>query len=255
MESTCKNLFTKLELSSYTLFTLRVNTDNEIFIISTNFNGTLFGVQPTIIDRIIELDEKWDHQSFISKVITSALSKHPLKKEVPMIKIVQHYKRGYETVANRDIQIGEIIPIHTEDTPFYMATKHHIETTYTPEKFKVFTEVAYNMNDEVFITFSRNPADWMPTNHSCDPNTIFGDNFSFNQVVCRLIKKGEPIALDYATFATTAAAPFDCECGEERCRKSFKGDDYLTYSQQYGTGVSYHVWEKRLRVEAQQQKK
>jgi hypothetical protein len=89
----------------------------------------------------------------------------------------------------------------------------------------------------------RNPEDWKPVNHSCEP-TAWLEGLD---VVARLpLERGDEITLDYATFYNERMPSFECACGDPECRGVIRGDDYLRdFVSRYGDHVSDYVRRKR----------
>jgi SET domain-containing protein len=55
----------------------------------------------------------------------------------------------------------------------------------------------------VYITWSENPEDWAPTNHSCQPNMYYK---GLNNYALRDIEINEPLTIDYGTFIDEEAS-------------------------------------------------
>ena len=82
---------------------------------------------------------------------------------------------------------------------------------------------AYPLNDEVLVTWSSDPAQWSPINHSCDPNAWLE---GLDLVARRSIEPGEEITVEYATFIAGTGASFDCHCGADDCRGTVTPQDW-----------------------------
>jgi hypothetical protein len=107
---------------------------------------------------------------------------------------------------------------------------------------------AWPITDEVWVTWSRDPEEWRPINHSCDPNAWI-DGLD---VVARTdIRTGDEITLDYATFYNEVMPSFQCDCGAEPCRRTITGLDHLAdFVNRYGDHVSDYVRRRRNGVAA-----
>lgn len=84
------------------------------------------------------------------------------------------------------------------------------------------------MTDELWQIWSENPNEWIPINHSCNPNAWL---VGLDVVARTSIKKGiyvvlgipnfqlgEQITMDYATFCADNMKTFECQCGASNCR-------------------------------------
>lgn len=112
-----------------------------------------------------------------------------------------------------------------------------------------FKAYAYPLTDETWVTWSEDPADWLPLNHCCEPNAWLT---GLNLVARRDIAPGEQVTADYATFTVHNMAEFDCRCGSAACRGRITGADYLApwVEQRYGSHVSGYVATKRAQLKA-----
>jgi D-alanine-D-alanine ligase len=100
------------------------------------------------------------------------------------------------------------------------------------------------LTDEVFVSWSPDPEQWKPINHSCDPNAWLQ---GLNLVARRKIRAGEEITIDYATFYNERMDDFVCHCGARKCRGIIRGTDYReSFVERYGDHVSDYVRTKRL---------
>jgi hypothetical protein len=80
--------------------------------------------------------------------------------------------------------------------------------------------------------------DWRFCNHSCEPNVALrGRAF----VALRAIASGEEITFDYDSTEWDMAAPFACECGSRRCRRTIRGYRHLLPAQRAAVDAAPHV--------------
>ncbi len=86
------------------------------------------------------------------------------------------------------------------------------------------------VEDDAFSR-TKHPVYWHP------PDT---ENHSMDVYARRNIARGEPITLEYATFATEFKA-FDCACGAVQCRGRVCAEDGLRVLKDYGTHISAYV--------------
>ncbi len=115
-----------------------------------------------------------------------------------------------------------------------------MERTWSDEQKRVFYQYAWPMNEDTYVMWSQRPQDWVPINHSCDPNAWLE---GMDTVARRRIARGEEITLDYATFYGDRMEPFDCRCGAALCRAVIRGSDHREpwVSERYGDHVSGYV--------------
>jgi D-alanine-D-alanine ligase len=110
----------------------------------------------------------------------------------------------------------------------------------------MFDRYAWPLAGDLHVTWSKDPDDWRPINHSCDPNTWLE---GLDLVARRDIAAGEELTVDYATFCGPSMAPFECSCGAPVCRRVILGSDHLLprIHERYGGHVSEFVrsaWRK-----------
>lgn len=115
---------------------------------------------------------------------------------------------------------------------------------------EVMGHVGIQIADDMFIVPDcREPLEKHGVlNHSCEPNTGFGDN-SLIFYAIRNIKAGEEVFFDYA-FSETEFEPFECHCGSANCRKIISPDDWqrTDIQQRYGEYFSPYLKAKIARA-------
>ncbi|KAG2482940.1 hypothetical protein HYH03_018165 [Edaphochlamys debaryana] len=152
---------------------------------------------------------------------------------------------GWGLVALVPIRAGEVVQ-RNEQRPHVIASRGFVQRCWPPgsRQREWFDAYAYPLNDQLSVTWSDDPSDWRPINHSCDPNTQLR---GLDAVARRDIAAGEQLTIDYATFCTEHMAPFDCECGARGCRGRVTGQDHLApwLGRVYGSHVSAWVAAKR----------
>jgi D-alanine-D-alanine ligase len=121
---------------------------------------------------------------------------------------------GLGIEARRPIPAGEVV-FRGEERAQRIATRRHVEETWSEADKRVYAQYAYPISDEVAILWSEDPHDWAPQNHSCAPNTAY---VGLDVVAIRDIAAGEELTLDYATFCDERAESFACACGAPNCR-------------------------------------
>eukprot|EP00198_Chlamydomonas_reinhardtii_P012983 XP_001702320.1 predicted protein [Chlamydomonas reinhardtii] len=101
-------------------------------------------------DYIMSLDPAHDHLAFIRTIVAAALERHRLKQR----------------------KAGEVVQ-RNEQRKHVLASRGFVQRCW-PEGCRQrewFDGYAYPLNDDVWVTWSDDPGDWLPLNHSCDPNT------------------------------------------------------------------------------------
>ena len=106
-----------------------------------------------------------------------------------------------------------------------------------------FDRDAWPITKDIWVTWSRDPEDWVTPRHSCDPNAWFD---GLDITARRAVTPGEEVTLDYATFRTERMPAFQCSCGALACRGTITGEDHLTEDlDTYGVHVSEFVRRRR----------
>ena len=95
-------------------------------------------------------------------------------------------------VATRDVAPGERIMAFEGETHTIVSLSH-IESHWGVEERRWFSTYAWPLTDELWVTWSRDPQEWMPVNHACDPTAWFE---GLDVVARRAIRTGEEITLD-----------------------------------------------------------
>ena len=144
--------------------------------------------------------------------------------------------------ATRHIRAGERI-VAFEEQPHTLVTRSHIERCWGEPHTGWFARYAWPLTDEVWVIWGRDPENWKPINHSCEPT---GWLDGLDLVARRDLAAGDQITMDYATFCNELMPSFACECGAACCRGTIRGDDYLRdFVARYGEHVSDYVRRKR----------
>ena len=185
------------------------------------------------------LDADFDLEAHFASVVPTALTAHQLAKPRHIVSYDPAMK-GYFLRAAMDIAKGDVA-FRDERRRFSIATKPHVEATWSEEEKVVFSEYAWPLDTEghVYALWDDEPRLWRPINHSCDPNLVFGAGHSLNVLASRDIKEGDDLTMDYATFCDFTMKPFQCYCGTSCCRGKIQPDEAsLT---KYGT----NAWHRR----------
>lgn len=170
------------------------------------------------------LEPGFDMEAHLGKVVPTTTAAFELAKPRHVVSYDPKMK-GYFLRASMDVQKGDVV-FRDERRRFSIATKPHVESTWSEEEKVVFSEYGWPLDTEghVYALWDDEPRLWRPINHSCDPNLFFGDGHSLNVVATRDIKRGEDLSLDYATFCDFTMKPFQCFCGASCCRGNIQPD-------------------------------
>jgi D-alanine-D-alanine ligase len=129
---------------------------------------------------------------------------------------------GYGIYAATSIAPGERIS-RGEEQPHPLVTRAHAAANWPARERRWLEQYGYPLNDEVLVTWSSDPEQWAPINHSCDPNAWIE---GLDLVARRAIPAGEEITVEYATFVAGTGVSFDCQCGASDCRGKVTPEDW-----------------------------
>jgi D-alanine-D-alanine ligase len=115
--------------------------------------------------------------------------------------------------ANRPIAPGERI-VQFEQESQVLVSRSHVERTWSGQDADWFPRYAWPLTDEIYVVWERDPEDWKPINHSCEPNAWLE---GLDLVARRDVAAGEEVTVDYATFCNELMPSFDCGCGVPDC--------------------------------------
>lgn len=241
-----KKLFIGLNGAGYGRCDIRMNDEGELFMLEINPNcDVAYPLEEAGSADLILLHEPWGHREFFEKIIRAALKRH--RRQHKKWKLILDGKSHYGMYAVDTIEAGEIVGAH-EEQPHVLVSQTHVRQNWNAEQRRWFSEYAYPLTDETFVSWSQDPEHWKPINHSCDPNSWLE---GLNLVARRQIRAGEEITIDYGTFYNELMAEFACSCGARECRRTIRGTDYTgPFIERYGDHVSDYVRTRR-RAEAQ----
>lgn len=173
-------------------------------------------------DIILDLDPTTSQKLFLEHLIDCALKDH--ERRQPLYESVYRKDKGFGLFALRNFAEGDVVQVN-EEKPTVMVSAQHVKKNFRGSLLDDFNRYAWPMGTDAFVTWSSEPNEWKPINHSCDPNTWLDGGL--NTVARRGILRGEELTIDYATFCVNSA-PFDCFCGSPICRGRITGDDWST---------------------------
>ena len=202
----------------YARMDFRMGADGRIHFLEVNFSCSVFyqDAWSGSADHILAQDGL-GQAGFLHAIIAEGLARHR-RKQSPF-RLRGNAVAGYGIAATRDLEPGEIV-FRGEERSQRMVTRRHVEATWTEPEKALFDRYAYPVSEEVYIIWDRDPGEWAPQNHSCDPNTRFE---GLDVIATRRIVAGEELTLDYAEFLDATSAPFDCQCGAASCRGRIEG--------------------------------
>lgn len=237
-----RQLFIGLNGSGYGRCDIRMNADGELFMLEINPNcDVAYPLDEAGSADLILMHEKWGHRDFFEKVIAAGLKRH--RRQQQKWQVVMDSKGNYGTYAAETIEAGEIIQRHEEQS-HVLVSRTHVRQNWTDLQQQWFSQYAYPLTDEIFVSWSHEPEQWKPINHSCDPNAWLE---GLDLVARRRIPAGSEITMDYATFYNELMAEFPCTCGSPECRLIVRGTDFKEpFVERYENHVSDYIRTKRL---------
>lgn len=197
----------------YARMDFRLDESDNLFFLEANFACSIFYEDKWAgsADFILEYDGI-GHSVFLKLMIEEGIERH--KRRQKLYERRQNAVEGYGIYAVQQINKGKIV-FQGEEKAQRMATKRHIQKTWSDAQITDFKRYAYPVSDAVYLLWDNNPAEWSPQNHSCHANTRYD---GLNVVALRAIKKDEELTLDYADFLDDTAETFACSCGAKNCR-------------------------------------
>ncbi|HEX6192693.1 MAG TPA: SET domain-containing protein-lysine N-methyltransferase [Chitinophagaceae bacterium] len=197
----------------YARLDFRVNDKNEVYFLEINFTCSVFykdGYEGSA-DFVLKYDGI-GHEGFLRHIIEEGIERH--RRKMKPFTMKGNSIAGFGIYASRNIREGEII-FKGEERSQRIVTKRHVETHWNEDEKLHFRRYAYPVSEELFILWDEDPSEWAPQNHSCEPNTAFD---GLNVLALKNIRKDEELTLDYAQFLDENMEPFQCKCGQPKCR-------------------------------------
>jgi D-alanine-D-alanine ligase len=235
------DFFVGIEGAGYARCDMRIDADGRPFILEINPNpGVYYPLDdPGSADLILQHDPA-GHSGFTRQVVDAALARHRRRKRG--WEVLPHPRGGYGLHAARAFAPGELV-IPFEETPHELVSRSRVETCWGEPQRSWFDRYAWPLTDEVWVMWSRDPMQWKPVNHSCEP-TAWVDGLD---LVARLaLEPGDEITVDYATIYNERLPAFECACGADVCRGRVQGDDHMRpFVARYGDHVTDYVRRKR----------
>lgn len=220
---------------------LRVDREGRPFMLEINPNCGIYypPADPGSADLILQWDPA-GHPGFTRTLVDAAFARH--RRRDRAWRILPRAGGDYGVFAERDIAAGEPVMVF-EDRPHHLVTRTWVERNWDEPHRTWFRQYAWPLTDEVWVTWSPDPEEWRPVNHSCDPSAWLE---GLDVVARRDIEAGEEITLEYATFYDERMPAFDCSCGAPTCRGTVRGEDWQReFVALYGDHVSDHIRRRR----------
>jgi D-alanine-D-alanine ligase len=242
LRKTAADFFLGIRGASFGRCDLRMDALGELYMLEINPNcGVYYAPSDPGSADLALLHDPAGHQGFTDLLLQAALARHARKQRGWEVLPVP--RDGFAVYATRDIPEGELI-MKFEGTAHNLVSRSHVDTEWDEPAKDWFRRYAWPLTDEVWVTWSEDPDEWRPINHSCDPNAWLS---GLDLVARRTIEAGEEIRVDYATYGNNILAPFECTCGARRCRGRVRPDDHLqSFMEVYGPHLSDYV--KRARA-------
>lgn len=235
------DFFVGLDGSGYARCDLRLDTDGRPWMLEINPNpGVFYELSDPGSADLILMHSPGGHAAFVRQVVEAALARHRRRRSA--WQVLPHPAGGYGLFSTRAIEAGERL-IAFEESPHELVTLSHVETNWGERERDWFDRYAWPLTDEVWVTWSRDPMNWKPVNHACDPSAWVE---GLDVVARRPLAAGDEITVDYATMYGERMPAFDCACGSEECRGVVRGTDHLQdFVARYGDHVTDWVRRKR----------
>jgi D-alanine-D-alanine ligase-like ATP-grasp enzyme len=231
-------VFAALGGSGFGRCDFRMNAAGEIHLLEINPNCAVFypEVEYGSADFILANDPV-GHGGFLEHLINCALRRRDRARRPWAVSFRRD--RGFGMFAVRALHRGEIVERY-EGKAHVLVSRRHVEQRWRGRRRQMFDSYAWPLAGDIHVTWSDNPDDWRPINHSCDPNSWLE---GLDLVARRNIAAGEEITIDYATYCGPAMAPFECVCCAPDCRGVILGTDHLLplIHERYGDHVSEFV--------------
>ncbi|BAY10248.1 SET domain-containing protein-lysine N-methyltransferase [Calothrix sp. NIES-2098] len=218
LRDAAKKIFLAFNGVGYARFDFRVNEQKEIFFLEVNFNPSIFfeGGAEASADYILKYDEV-GASSFLKHIMAEGITRYQRRQK--KFKVCGNAISGYGIYAVTDLKAGEII-FQGEEYPKRIVTRDYVQSHWSASEQEEFRQYAVPLSEEVFMFWDENPANWIPQNHSCEPNIGYR---GLNIYALKDIAVGEELTVDYATIKNEDFPEFQCQCGSPKCRGIISG--------------------------------
>ncbi len=241
LREVASRFFVGMRGAGYGRCDMRVDAQGRAFMLEINPNCGIYypPTDPGSADLIL-VNDPAGHLGFTRQVIRAALARHTRRERG--WRVLPGPGGGYGIFATRAYRAGDRI-IALEERSHHLVSRAHVEACWDERHKDWFARYAWPLTDDVWVTWSEDPEEWRPVNHSCDPSAWLE---GLDVVARRAVAPGEEITLDYATFYGEQMPAFECTCGASCCRGVIRGADCLEdFVDRYGDHVSDYVRRKR----------
>lgn len=159
------------------------------------------------------------HRAFLEHILAVALRRRKSRRRSWRIGYTPSL--GFGLFTTRALRAGDRL-VRYEGSAFHLVSRGHLEREWSGRRRELMARYGWPVAPDLLATWSPDPEEWRPINHSCEPNSWF-DGLD---IVARFdLAEGDEITVDYATFCGRDMQPFPCECGSALCRKLVTGAD------------------------------
>ncbi len=218
LREAARKIFVGFSGEGYARADFRMDASGKLYFLEINFACSIFypsGSEGSA-DYILHNDPM-GHEGFLRHIIREGRLRHARSRKTWVRK--GDSSAGYGIFAARDLFEGDVV-FPGEEQSFRLVSRRHLESTWTAEERETARHYAIPFSSELFAFWDRDPENWAPQNHSCDPNTAYR---GLDVVALRDIPSGQELTLDYATLCDESIPPFPCNCGAPNCRKEVRG--------------------------------
>jgi D-alanine-D-alanine ligase len=211
-------IFNAFEGVGYARLDFRVDSSGELFFLEINFTCSVFYVDgyEGSADYILKNDAEGT-RGFLKRIIGEGIRRH--RQRYKAYKVKGNALAGFGLYSTLRIPEGSLI-FNGEGSSQRIITRNYVKKHWPPGEQEVFRRYAYPVSNEVYLLWHKDPMNWLPQNHSCDPNTFYD---GLNVYVSKDVDEGVELTLDYSTFLNEDMEPFECHCGANNCRKWIEG--------------------------------
>jgi D-alanine-D-alanine ligase-like ATP-grasp enzyme len=215
-----RDLFVALEGDGYARMDMRIR-DGVVYVLDVNAPPSVFNKkgEESSADEILGLEDSTAGRSlFMERLLQEAYSRARIDKAVGMTKT-----NRMGLVAKRQYKKGEVV-IRFEGKMRRIASRSEIETWkhWYASEMKMYN---VPIGRDLYMYWSTRPKDWIPFNHSCNPNCGYTGK-SYNISALKKIEPGEEITVDYRSYADDFSSGFLCNCGSDNCTGTIEFSGY-----------------------------
>ena len=219
LQSIGEQIFMSFSGVGYARMDFRMDAKGDIYFLEINFTCSVFyekGLEGSA-DYILMHDTA-GQRGFLERIIIEGMARYQKKEKLFLIK--GNAISGYGIYAKYDLPKNTLL-FKGEEKAQRIITKKYMDENWDEREKLNFRRYAYPIGKEVYILWDLQPEEWAPQNHHCDANCGYQ---GLNVITKKDIKKGEELTLDYADFLDHTMEPFQCSCGDPKCRGLIKGN-------------------------------